>query len=82
MVLGRIIIATHGHNLSLIRVRWQTMIFVSGDILSFLVQVIGGSILANADEDEDKRDLGQTIILIGIWIQIFFFGFVSPTSTP
>lgn len=41
MVLGRIIRKTGGEELSLIRVTWLTKIFVLGDILSFLVQVIG-----------------------------------------
>ena len=81
MVLGRIIIATHAQNLSVVRVRWQTMLFVSGDVLSFLVQCIGGGILASGDDkDKSKRDLGKAVILTGIWIQIVFFGCVSSSS--
>ena len=85
MVLGRIIIATHAQNLSVVRVRWQTMLFVSGDVLSFLVQCIGGGILASGDDkDESKRDLGKAVILTGIWIQIVFLRmreFLIPVSS-
>ena len=41
MVLGRIILLTDGEVHSLIRKKWLTKIFVTGDVLSFLVQVVG-----------------------------------------
>ncbi|GME66094.1 Rta-like protein [Neofusicoccum parvum] len=79
MVLGRIIRKTNGETLSLVRVSWLTKIFVLGDVLSFLVQVIGGVILANADS-KTSIDRGQTFITIGLVIQLVFFGLFIVTS--
>ena len=41
MVLGRIILLVDGEQHSLIRKRWLTKIFVTGDVLSFLMQGAG-----------------------------------------
>ena len=41
MVLGRIILLTDGEDHSLIRARWLTKVFVTGDVLSFLAQSAG-----------------------------------------
>lgn len=70
MILGRLIIFTGGEAMSPIRARWLTKIFVCGDILSFLVQALGGGMLAKTD----TFNKGKNIILIGLFIQIIFFG--------
>ena len=75
MILGRIIVLTGGTQYSLVRTTWQTKIFVTGDAVSFLVQCMGGGLMAAANGNLDRRKLGQTIILVGLWIQIAFFGF-------
>lgn len=41
MVLGRTITYLHAENLSLVPVRWMTKIFVTGDVISFLLQCGG-----------------------------------------
>lgn len=41
MVLGRIILLVDGEELSLIRKKWLTKIFVTGDVLSFVMQGAG-----------------------------------------
>lgn len=80
MVIGRIIRLLDAEHLSFIRTKRLTMIFVSGDVLSFLTQCAGGGILASAD-DKKANDLGQTVILVGLAIQILFFGcFVAVIS--
>ena len=43
MALGRIIVLVHGEKHSIIRVSWLTKIFVTGDVLSFLMQSSGMS---------------------------------------
>jgi hypothetical protein len=48
MVLGRIIRLTDGEAHSIIRVNWLTKIFVTGDVLSFLVQSAGMSQLRSS----------------------------------
>ncbi|KAF2189662.1 RTA1-domain-containing protein [Zopfia rhizophila CBS 207.26] len=75
MILGRIILLTDGERYSIIRQRWLTKIFVVGDVLSFLMQSAGGAIMSGADGDADKRKLGENVILGGLFVQIFFFGF-------
>ncbi|KAH7162030.1 RTA1 like protein-domain-containing protein [Dactylonectria estremocensis] len=73
MVLGRIIRTLEAEHHSIIRVNWLTKIFVVSDVLSFLVQAGGGVMVANADS-KDGLDKGQNIILVGLAIQIIFFG--------
>jgi hypothetical protein len=41
MMLGRIILLTDGEAHALIRKRWLTKIFVTGDVISFLMQGAG-----------------------------------------
>lgn len=41
MVLGNIIVTVDGESYSLIKKRWLTKTFVTGDVLSFLVQAGG-----------------------------------------
>jgi hypothetical protein len=48
MTLGRIIFMLDGEKCSLIRLKWLTKIFVTGDVLSFLMQASGRSILSKS----------------------------------
>ena len=41
MILGRIIISVNGEKYSLVKTRWLTTIFVTSDVLSFLIQLGG-----------------------------------------
>jgi len=71
MVLGRLILFTQAEAMSPIRARWLTKIFVCGDVFSFLVQSGGGGMMAKAS----SMKLGKNLILIGLFLQILFFGF-------
>ncbi|KAL2819068.1 RTA1 like protein-domain-containing protein [Aspergillus cavernicola] len=73
MLLGRIIRALNAGSVSPIRPTWLTKIFVIGDVISFFMQSGGGGIQASAD-DQEKADLGQKVILGGLFVQILFFG--------
>lgn len=44
MVLGRLMIHLDAQKLSLVRVSWMTKIFVTGDVISFLMQCGGTTI--------------------------------------
>ncbi|KAK4228681.1 RTA1 like protein-domain-containing protein [Podospora fimiseda] len=79
MVLGRLIRLLDAHQYALIRVTWTTKVFVLGDVLSFITQGAGGGILANADT-KSANDLGRNIILVGLAIQVIFFGFFILTT--
>ncbi|KAL2808937.1 RTA1 like protein-domain-containing protein [Aspergillus granulosus] len=70
MYLGRIIVLVRGEKFSIIRVGWMTKIFVAGDVLSFLMQASGAGILVT-----DSQDMGEKIIVGGLFVQIIFFGF-------
>ncbi|KAL4801940.1 RTA1 like protein-domain-containing protein [Aspergillus unguis] len=70
MYLGRVITLVRGEKYSIIRVSWMTKIFVAGDIISFLMQSSGAGILVT-----DSQQLGENIIVGGLFVQIAFFGF-------
>lgn len=68
MVLGRLITLVRAEAYSPIRPTWLTKIFVLGDLLSFIIQIMGSGMLTN------NFTLGKTIILIGLIAQIICFG--------
>jgi hypothetical protein len=74
MILGRIILLTDGEKYSLVRRTWLTKIFVGGDVLCFLMQGAGGGILASANGDADKANMGENLIVGGLFVQLAFFG--------
>lgn len=73
MELGRIIRLTDGAVHSVIRLRWLTKIFVLGDVMSFLMQGSGGSLIASGKSSSTKK--GEAMIIGGLGVQILFFGF-------
>ncbi|KAK0448337.1 RTA1 like protein-domain-containing protein [Desarmillaria tabescens] len=73
VVLGRLMRKLHTERFSLIRINWLTKFFVTGDVLSFFVQSGGGGFLAGA-KDQSDVNLGQTVIIVGLVIQILWFG--------
>ncbi|CEJ55368.1 hypothetical protein PMG11_01631 [Penicillium brasilianum] len=74
MILGRLIVALNATSNSIIRPSWLTKIFVIGDVLSFFMQCGGGGFLASA-KTQDNVNMGEHMILGGLFVQIFFFGF-------
>ena len=48
-----------------------TKIFVTGDVISFLIQAAGGAMIAQAGHQE----LGKKVVLTGLFCQLLFFGF-------
>ncbi|KAK7422461.1 hypothetical protein QQZ08_009513 [Neonectria magnoliae] len=73
MVLGRLIRLLEAEKFSVVRLNWLTKIFLFGDIASICVQAIGGGVLSSAETSTD-RNKGEMIIIIGLWIQLIFFG--------
>ncbi|KXH63559.1 hypothetical protein CSAL01_06204 [Colletotrichum salicis] len=72
MILGRIIILTDGESHALIKRRFLTKVFVSGDVLSLLMQSSGGGMMASG---ASMMDLGEKVIIVGLFIQLAVFGF-------
>lgn len=61
-----------GDDALFLRRTWLTKIFVIGDVISFLVQAEGAGMLAS--EDADKIKIGKTIVVVGLFCQVVFFG--------
>jgi hypothetical protein len=70
MIYGRLVLFVNAPDASIIIPTRVTKIFVCGDVLAFLLQAGGGGMMAQ----EGMAKTGQTIMLIGLFIQLFFFG--------
>ncbi|KAF2021848.1 RTA1 like protein, partial [Aaosphaeria arxii CBS 175.79] len=73
IILGRIILLTDAERYSLVRQKYLTKLFVTGDVISFLTQCCGGGIQAAGSLA--LLHAGEKIIIVGLFLQIFFFGF-------
>ncbi|GKT47198.1 protein RTA1 [Colletotrichum spaethianum] len=73
MELGRIITVIDGEGHALIRKEWMTKVFVTGDVLSFLLQGGGGGYQSSGSLE--ALDTGAKIIIVGLFVQLIFFGF-------
>ncbi|KAL3469514.1 RTA1 like protein-domain-containing protein [Aspergillus californicus] len=79
MFLGRIILVLQAESHALLKKKWLTKIFVTGDVLSFLLQGAGGGIQSSGSLESMKT--GEHIIVGGLVIQILFFAFFIVTAT-
>ncbi|KAH7416724.1 RTA1 like protein-domain-containing protein [Cadophora sp. MPI-SDFR-AT-0126] len=70
MIYGRLVIFVNNPQASLIRPTLVTKIFVVGDVIAFFMQAGGGGMMAQ----ESMVDLGQKVMLIGLFFQLAFFG--------
>ena len=59
--------------------RRVTPVFVGCDVLSFFVQVVGGSMVAAADS-ASKANKGRNVVLIGLGVQLATFGVFALAS--
>lgn len=78
MILARLIRAVKAEHHSLIPVKWVTKVFVTGDVISFSLQAGGGGIQAGGTLD--LYNIGEKIIIAGLWVQIVIFGFFVVVS--
>lgn len=74
MVLGRLVLVLQGEKNAIIKPRWITKVFVTGDVLSFFTQGAGAGLLSAAKTQTDVNKANY-IIVGGLAIQILFFGF-------
>lgn len=73
MFLGRIVHAINGAANFIVLPEFLTRKSVGGDVLCFLVQAVGGAILAGSDSKKGL-DLDRTVILTGLCLQMVIFG--------
>ena len=78
MILGRLIRTLGAERLSLIPVKWVTKIFVTGDVIAFGLQAGGGGIQSAGTLD--FYELGEKIIITGLFVQVAIFGFFVVTA--
>ncbi|KAL5321395.1 hypothetical protein ACEPPN_009353 [Leptodophora sp. 'Broadleaf-Isolate-01'] len=71
MIFGRIVVLVNNPKASIIQPTKVTKIFVIGDVIAFLLQSGGGGMMAQSS----MADMGQKIILGGLFVQLLFFGF-------
>ncbi|MCJ1311302.1 hypothetical protein MMC25_004973 [Agyrium rufum] len=69
MWTGRVMIATKSENYSIVRQSFLTKIFVTGDVVAFLTQALGGSL--ETSNTVNTLKIGKDIVLAGLAIQIF-----------
>ncbi|KAL6880730.1 RTA1 like domain-containing protein [Trichoderma novae-zelandiae] len=74
MVLGRIILLVDGQDHSIIKRQWLTKIFVTGDVICFLLLSAGGGILATGSGNPSTADTGNNVIIAGLVLQLIWFG--------
>lgn len=79
MILGRIIYGLGAESYSILRINWITKIFVGGDILCFLTQLVGAGMLSGANDLSGKKR-GERVILVGLILQIVIFLFFLLTA--
>lgn len=79
MCFGRVIdILPNGTQYALIRTNWQTKIFVTCDVLSYLLESTGALLIATSQGDADKIKIGDRLNLVGLFAGFTSFGaFVS-----
>ena len=76
MCLGRIIRSVRGDHLSVVKPRRLTRTFVSGDILSFMVQGGAAGIMVTGMDPK----IGEGIVIAGLMVQIIMFGLFAVTA--
>lgn len=76
MCLSRIIRSIRAEHHSLIKPRNLTRTFVTGDVLSFVVQGSAAGLMVTGNNPK----LGERIVIAGLMIQIIVFGFFVVTA--
>jgi hypothetical protein len=71
MTYGRIVTFVGKPQLSIVAPQKVTKIFVSGDTIAFLLQLAGGGM----QTINSMRSLGEKILVVGLIVQLLFFGF-------
>ncbi|KAJ4299022.1 hypothetical protein N0V90_004266 [Kalmusia sp. IMI 367209] len=75
---------TFGESWSRLRPAWYTYIFITGDIISLVLQGAGGGLAATADNGTSTQDLGTNLMIAGVIFQVVIlsiFGYLLAEYT-
>lgn len=64
------IVISFGESWSRLRPAWYTYIFITGDIISLVLQGAGGGIAATADDGSSLLDVGTNLMIAGVIFQV------------
>lgn len=78
MILGRLVRTLRADRFSIFAPALVTKVFVTGDVLSFTLQAGGGGIQAGGTLN--LYNIGEKIIVVGLFIQVTFFSFFLLTT--
>ncbi|KAJ5668404.1 uncharacterized protein N7477_006974, partial [Penicillium maclennaniae] len=79
MTLGRLIVHLDAEVFSVVPVKWLTGIFVTGDVIAFVMQAAGGGIMASGTLS--AMTTGEHITIGGLAVQLVFFSVFIIAST-
>ena len=65
------IVNVFGAHLSFFKPRTYTIVFCGCDLISLVLQALGGGIAATAHNDSNRNNLGKNIMLAGLGFQVF-----------
>lgn len=72
------IVPVYGESFSWFKPRTYTIVFVFNDIVSLLLQAIGGAITSGAESGSSELDKGVNIMIAGLAYQVIsIFGFMA-----
>ena len=78
MELGKLSDLVDAHQYLVLPRRWITRTFVCGDVICFLLQAGGASLMAS--DNTSTRNVGTDVVVAGLFVQIIFFGGFVVTS--
>ncbi|KAF4343824.1 phospholipid-translocating ATPase [Fusarium beomiforme] len=76
------IVALFGPQWSILKPKLYTIIFVTADLVSLVLQAVGGGMTATADfKDKDRINMGNNIMMAGIAFQVVTLSIFAILST-
>jgi hypothetical protein len=80
MILGRIILLTEATHLSIVSPRWLTAIFVSGDVISFMMLGSSSGLTILSTDHPSLATTAKWVVLVGLGIQLVAFALFGLTA--
>ncbi|ODV80682.1 putative transporter or flippase transmembrane protein [Suhomyces tanzawaensis NRRL Y-17324] len=64
------LVVIHGRKYSVLKPMWYSYFFIASDVLSLMVQAIGGGMASAASKDHKDTKPGTDVMIVGICIQV------------